>query len=61
MRRAAPDRVVTFAEKYRFPEPGELLSGTDDPRFGEAWKMARADSFAVLGARAERAVPVAAE
>ena len=46
MRRAAPDRVVTFAELYRFLEPGELLSGTEDPRFRAAWNMARADSFA---------------
>jgi hypothetical protein len=36
MQRAAPDRVVTFAELYRALMPGELLSGTDDPRFREA-------------------------
>jgi glutamate synthase domain-containing protein 2 len=46
MQRAAPDRVVTFAELYRALTPGELLSGTDDPRFREAWAQARADSFA---------------
>ena len=46
MRRAAPDRVVTFADLYRFLEPGELLAGTDHPRFQVAWKIARADSFA---------------
>jgi glutamate synthase domain-containing protein 2 len=62
MRRAAPDRVVTFAEQYRFLEPGELLSGTDDRRFREAWSMARADSFATASGRASTsAVPVAAE
>lgn len=32
MRRAAPDRVVTFAEQYRFMQPGELIAGTDEPR-----------------------------
>jgi hypothetical protein len=25
--------------------PGALLSGTDDPRFAEAWAMADAHSF----------------
>ena len=46
MRRAAPDRVVSFAEMYRFLKPGELVAGTDHPQFREAWAMARADSFA---------------
>ena len=50
MRRVAPDRVVTFAEVYRFLEPGELLRGTTDLRFREAWAMARADSFAPAAA-----------
>jgi glutamate synthase domain-containing protein 2 len=48
MHRAAPDRVVTFAELYRQLAPGELLTGTSDPRFREAWFLARADSFAPL-------------
>jgi len=26
-------------------QPGELLAGTDDPRFQHAWKMASADTF----------------
>jgi hypothetical protein len=56
MRRAAPDRVVTFAEQYRFLEPGELLAGTDDHRFKEAWKLARAESFAAASDRAAPAV-----
>jgi glutamate synthase domain-containing protein 2 len=60
MRRAAPDRVVTFAEQFRFLEPGELLAETDDHRFREAWRMARADSFAAAD-RTKPAVPVAAE
>ena len=46
MHRAAPDRVVTFAELYRQLAPGELLAGTSDPRFREAWFLAQADSFA---------------
>jgi hypothetical protein len=46
LRRAAPDRVVSFAELYRFLEPGELIDGTDHPRFQAAWDMARADRFA---------------
>ena len=49
MRRAAPDRVVTFADLYRVLEPGELLAGTDHPRFQAAWKLARADSFQPTG------------
>ncbi len=46
-RRAAPDRVVTLADMYPSLKPGELLSGTEDPRFKNAWAMARADSFAL--------------
>ncbi len=46
MRRAAPDRVVSFAEMYRFLRPGELLTGTDHPQFRHAWAIASADTFA---------------
>jgi glutamate synthase domain-containing protein 2 len=46
MHRAAPDRVVTFAELYPALRPGELLSGTRDRHFDAAWALARADSFA---------------
>ena len=45
MHRAAPDRAITFAELYKFLEPGELLSGTRQPYFRAAWDAARADSF----------------
>ncbi len=45
MHRAAPDRVVSFAELYRSLEPGELLTGTDNPGFRQAWAMAQANSF----------------
>ncbi|MCB1511771.1 MAG: FMN-binding glutamate synthase family protein, partial [Hyphomicrobiaceae bacterium] len=54
MRRAAPDRVISFAEMYRTLHPGELISGTDQPQFRQAWAMAQAESFA------PRAVPVSA-
>lgn len=46
MQRAAPDRTITFAELYKFLEPGELFSGTKNPLFRQAWQLARADSFA---------------
>jgi len=41
--------VSNYAELYRFLKPGELLAGTDDPRFQQAWALARADSFAPVG------------
>ena len=46
MQRAAADRVVSFAEIYPVLRPGELLTGTDDPRFKQAWSLASAASFA---------------
>ena len=46
MHRAAPDRVVTFAELYHMLRPGELLTGVADLRLRHAWDLARADSFA---------------
>jgi hypothetical protein len=44
MRRAAPDRVVSFDDMYDFLDPGELLAGADHA-YSEAWALARADSF----------------
>jgi glutamate synthase domain-containing protein 2 len=44
-RRVSPSEVVSFDELYPTLRPGELLDGTDDPRFHEAWKMASAGSF----------------
>lgn len=44
--RIAPDKVTTFADQYRVPANGELLSGTSDPRYAQAWRMASAHSFA---------------
>jgi glutamate synthase domain-containing protein 2 len=45
MQRAAPDRVVTFAELYHNLKPGELLAGTSNPHFKLAWELARAERF----------------
>jgi glutamate synthase domain-containing protein 2 len=53
--------TVTFAELYRRLEPGELLAGTDDPRFRESWAIARADGFAPARDPAPSPVPLAAE
>jgi hypothetical protein len=38
--------VRSFATLYPTLRPGELLDGTEDPRYRDAWAMARADSFA---------------
>ena len=61
MRRAAPDRVVTFAEQYRFLAPGELLRGTQDDRFATAWQMASAATFDAACDPSQQIMPVAAE
>jgi glutamate synthase domain-containing protein 2 len=45
-RRVAANRVETYATLYRFLKPGELVAGTDDPRFADAWPLARAESWA---------------
>jgi glutamate synthase domain-containing protein 2 len=44
-RRVSPSEVVSFDKLYPTLRPGELLDGTDDPRFRAAWKMASAESF----------------
>ena len=44
-KRTALGRVETFDQIYPFLKPGELLSGTQDPRFKDAWPKARSDSF----------------
>jgi glutamate synthase domain-containing protein 2 len=43
--RIAAGKVKSFDRLYRFMRPGEILHGTDDPRFAEPWRVARADSF----------------
>ena len=47
--RSSTTEVRTFAQLYPSLRPGELLDGTSDPRFRDAWAMARADSFALAG------------
>ncbi|MBI5129415.1 MAG: FMN-binding glutamate synthase family protein [Rhodopseudomonas palustris] len=44
--RTSSSDVVSFAQLYPTLRPGELLTGTDDPRFKQAWAMARAETFA---------------
>jgi glutamate synthase domain-containing protein 2 len=44
-RRVSAREVVTFDTLYPTLRPGELLDGTDDPRFRDAWKVASAESF----------------
>jgi glutamate synthase domain-containing protein 2 len=45
MRRVSADRVVTFAEIYRFLERGDLLSGAAQGPLKEAWDMAQPSAF----------------
>ncbi len=44
-RRVSAREVATFADLYPSLRPGELLDGTSDRRFCDAWNMARADTF----------------
>ncbi|MCG6206164.1 FMN-binding glutamate synthase family protein [Rhodopseudomonas sp. HC1] len=44
--RVSPSEVVSFAQLYPALREGELLQGTEDARFKQAWAMARAESFA---------------
>jgi glutamate synthase domain-containing protein 2 len=48
-KRTSATEVWSFARLFPTLRPGELLDGTDDPRFREAWAMARADSFQPAG------------
>jgi glutamate synthase domain-containing protein 2 len=48
-RRVAANRVETYETLYRFLKPGELLAGTDDLRFADAWPLARAETFSPVG------------
>ncbi|MGX9431648.1 MULTISPECIES: FMN-binding glutamate synthase family protein [Bradyrhizobium] len=47
--RTSTTEVRTFAELYPALRPGELLEGTQDRRFRDAWAMARPDSFQPAG------------
>ena len=48
-KRTSATEVCSFAKLYPAPRPGELVDGTQDPRFREAWAMAQAESFAPAG------------
>ena len=43
--RLSGTQVTSFARLYPELRPGELLEGTDNLRFRDAWTMARVDSF----------------
>ena len=43
--RQGPTAIQPYSEVYNFLKPGELLEGTDNPRFKKFWELARADSF----------------
>jgi glutamate synthase domain-containing protein 2 len=47
--RTSTTEVQSFARLYTSLRPGELIDGTSDPRFREAWAIARADSFSGSG------------
>jgi glutamate synthase domain-containing protein 2 len=43
--RISSTEVKSFAQLYPSLRPGELIDGTEDVRFKDAWAMARAESF----------------
>ncbi|UTD26735.1 FMN-binding glutamate synthase family protein [Bradyrhizobium sp. WD16] len=45
-RRVSGVEVMTFTQLYPALRPGELLEGTKDLRYRDAWAMARPDTFA---------------
>jgi glutamate synthase domain-containing protein 2 len=51
-RRISGSEVMSFAQLYPQLAPGELLSGTNDLRFRDAWAMASATDFRPQMARA---------
>jgi len=44
-RRTANSQVMSFEQLYPSLPPGALLEGTSDPRYKDAWAVARPDSF----------------
>jgi hypothetical protein len=48
-KRASTTEVQSFAQLYPSLRPGELIDGTSDRRYREAWAMARPDSFSAAG------------
>ena len=47
--RISTTEVMSFEQLYPSLRPGELIEGTTDPRFRDAWAMARPDSFQPAG------------
>lgn len=47
-RRVSGVEVMTFSRLYPPLRPGELVEGTSDARFRDAWTMARPDSFSAV-------------
>src|ERR1700753_2256006 len=47
--RSSTTEVRSFAQLYPALRPGELLDGTNDIRFRDAWAMAQPESFAPAG------------
>ena len=45
-KRVSATKVLTYDQLDRFLEPGELIAGTEDPRYKAAWRQARSGSFA---------------
>ncbi len=45
-RRISAEEIRSFADLFPTLAPGELLRGTDDPRYRDAWAMADPTSFA---------------
>jgi glutamate synthase domain-containing protein 2 len=48
-KRTSTTEVLSFSRLYPSLRPGELIDGTSDQRFREAWAMARAESFSAAG------------
>jgi len=44
--RVTTTEVRTFVDLYPALQPGELINGTDDARYRDAWRMAQPESFA---------------
>jgi glutamate synthase domain-containing protein 2 len=49
LRRASSGEITTFTRLYPQLESGELLRGTRDPRFQNAWSMASSATFQAVG------------
>jgi glutamate synthase domain-containing protein 2 len=47
--RVSSTEVKSFAQLYPSLRPGELIDGTEDIRFKDAWAIARAESFSPAG------------